>query len=279
MRYIFSILGFGILFYLAIKSPDAEKEVKNSSVIRSSLYTPPLNVSIVYKDSFETVSAYSPPTSTKSAKSVPGRKSVKKTRKPVVYFTPLNIPVTESPGVHVKSLTVEELRDYLSERKFQKLEGKTLLELRRIWLAYAYDQFYWDIHDKTGLPVSVIYAYFIMEATYNGVESSLMVKYKNPGGIKYKGIGRKAKAYDDCYDSKGRKVKCDFAVFETYTDMVSGWSSIFNLPRYSSCKSEKTAPDICECLYRSGYHTGNNWANRAGISRGYWEVRKSFPKR
>lgn len=272
MKYIFTILIFGFLFHYAVKTPAKNDTL---SVSKSSMYyTPPLNVSIIYKDSFKSITAYQPPEEKKPRKVVTN----KPIKRPITYFKPLNVAVTDCPGQAIKSLTATQLRTYLVDRNFQHLDGKTLLEMRRIWLAYAYDQFYWDVHEKTGLPVSVIYAYFIMEATYNGVESSLMVKYKNPGGIKYKGIGKKTKAYDDCYDSKGHKIKCDFAVFETYTDMVDGWADIFNMNRYRKCKSESTAPDICECLYRSGYHTGNNWRNRAGISKGYWEVRKSFPR-
>lgn len=195
-------------------------------------------------------------------------------------FKPLSVDITRNPGLRVKNLDRDELEEYLTRfYKMKNLEGKTLLELRRIWLAYAYDQFYWDVHERTGFPVSVIYAYFIMEATYQGLESDLMAKYRNPGGIKYHGIGSSTKAYDDCTDRKGRRIKCDFAVFNTYQEMVEGWSRIFNAERYRLCKSENTAGEICECLFRSGYHTGNNWNNRAGISKAYWEVRKSFPAR
>jgi hypothetical protein len=162
---------------------------------------------------------------------------------------------------------------------FRNLNNKSLYDLRRIWLAYFYDTFYWDVHEETGLPVSIIHAYFIMEATINGLESDLMRKYKNPGGIKYRGIGESTLAYDDCYDKRGRRVQCQFAVYNTYQEMVQGWSNVFKLPRYSRCKSYNTAPDICECLYSSGYHTGNNWNNRAKISKEYWTLRQSFPKK
>jgi len=47
---------------------------------------------------------------------------------------------------------------------------------------------------KTDLPISVIYAFFIIEATNAGIESKLMAKAFNPGGIKYRGSGKKMNA-------------------------------------------------------------------------------------
>lgn len=193
-------------------------------------------------------------------------------------FKPLNQTWVKNPGMMVKDLNENELRTLMVEDYgFKNLHQKNLYELRRIWLAYMYDKFFWDVHDITGFPVSVVYAYFIMEATSKGIESDLMANYMNPGGVKYHGKGKKAKAFDDCYDSKGNKIKCDFAVYSTYEDMVKGWSSILNAKRYVKCKSESTASNICRCLFKSGYHTGNNWANRADLSKGYWQIRKSFP--
>ena len=54
------------------------------------------------------------------------------------------------------------------------MEGKNIVELRRIWLAYMYDNFFYTMHKKTNLPISVIYAFFIIEATNNGIESNLL---------------------------------------------------------------------------------------------------------
>lgn len=100
----------------------------------------------------------------------------------------------------------------------------------------------------------------------------------NPGGIKYRGKGKKTRAYDDCYDRRGRRITCDFAVYENYDDMIEGWSNVFNQKRYERCKSYDTATEICRCLYKSGYHRANNWRNRADISREYWKLRLSFPQ-
>ena len=194
-------------------------------------------------------------------------------------FKPLNEQWVKNPGRLVEDYSLSELRQYMKdEYNFQNLENKGLYDLRRIWLAYMYDKFFWDVHEITGFPVSVVYAYFIMEATKGGVESDLMANYMNPGGVKGHGSRKRAKAYDDCYDKKGRRIKCDFAIYESYEDMVKGWAQVLNAKRYQKCKSENNAQDICECLFSSGYHTGNNWRNRAELSKGYWQVRKSFPR-
>ena len=192
---------------------------------------------------------------------------------------PLGVRFEFNPGQKVKYLNEKELRNMLSDYGFTNLGNKNLFELRRIWLAYSYDQFYWDVHYSSGFPISIVHAYFIMEATYRGLESDLMVKYKNPGGIKYRGIGTPVKAYDDCYDRRGRRIQCDFSSYSTYEEMVRGWSSVLSASRYQRCKSYDNAPDICQCLYSSGYHTANNWGNRATISKEYWTLRASFPRR
>lgn len=192
-------------------------------------------------------------------------------------LSPLNVQFRRNVGREVEYFSKEQLLDLMIENGFKNLDGYSNGMLRRIWLAYNYDQFFWDVHYKTNLPISIIYAYFIMEATLEGVESDLMATYMNPGGIKYRGIGSKTKAYDDCFDNRGNPIKCDFAVFENYDDMVNGWASVFNQERYADCVSYNTAGQICKCLYKSGYHTANNWQRRANLSREYWKLRRSFP--
>jgi len=287
------LLAGGLMYTLIEKSPESNSTdnlILNTPLVCDTCKA--VNVSHIYKGELTDLDPYSEPKEKKKTSkqevekvlaTIPSdisEEEIVEEEKPVSTFKPLEVDITRNPGLRVKNLDREELQEYMTRfYKFKDLEGKSLLELRRIWLAYAYDQFYWDVHEKTGFPVSVIYAYFIMEATYQGLESDLMAKYRNPGGVKYYGVGSSTKAYDDCRDKRGRRIKCDFAVFNTYQEMVSGWSRIFNAKRYQACKSEDNAADICECLYRSGYHTGNNWNNRAGISRAYWEVRKSFPAR
>ena len=199
-----------------------------------------------------------------------------------------NIDMNNLPGKEIKKLDKKELIEFLDARGFRRLQGKNIVELRRIWLAYKYDNFFYTMHQKTNLPISVIYAFFIIEATNNGIESNLMAKALNPGGIKYRGTGRKVSAMDDCY-KKGVKVPCSFQAYNSYNAMVQGWADVLNLPRYKKCKRfvfrqynrGMTAKDIvnatCKCFYESGYHTSNLWKVRSNLSTEYWTMKASFP--
>ena len=198
------------------------------------------------------------------------------------------IDMKNLPGKEIKKLDRQELLEYLDVRGFRRLEGKNIVELRRIWLAYMYDNFFYTMHQKTNLPISVIYAFFIIEATNNGIESNLMAKALNPGGIKYRGTGSKVSAMDDCYKN-GVKVPCTFQAFNSYNAMVQGWADVLNLPRYKKCKRfvfkehnrGMNAKDIvnatCKCFYKSGYHTSNLWKVRSNLSTEYWTMKASFP--
>jgi hypothetical protein len=198
------------------------------------------------------------------------------------------INVKNLPGNTIKSMEKDELYDYMDAVGFQRLKGKSLVDLRRIYLGFMYDDFFYSMHKKTNLPISVIYAFFIIEATSNGLESKLMLKALNPGGIKYTGKGSKMKAMDDCYKG-GRKVPCDFQAYNDYQSMIDGWASIMNLPRYKGCKKyiyskynrgmkpKQIVDSICKCFYKSGYHTSNLWKVRSNLSTEYWTVKTSFP--
>ena len=198
------------------------------------------------------------------------------------------IDMKNLPGKEIKNLDKQELLEYLDVRGFRRLEGKNIVELRRIWLAYMYDNFFYTMHKKTNLPISVIYAFFIIEATNNGIESNLMAKALNPGGIKYRGTGSKVKAMDDCYKN-GRKIPCSFQAYNSYDAMVQGWADVLNLPRYKKCKrfvfrefnrgmtAKEIVNETCKCFYKSGYHTSNLWKVRSNLSTEYWTMKASFP--
>jgi hypothetical protein len=198
------------------------------------------------------------------------------------------IDVKNLPGKQIRNMDKHELHDYMDAVGFQRLQGKSLVELRRIYLAFMYDDFFYSMHKKTNLPISVIYAFFVIEATSNGLESKLMMKALNPGGIKYTGKGNKMKAMDDCY-KKGKKVPCDFQAYKDYQSMIDGWANVMNLPRYKNCKRfiyakynqgmkpKEIVNNICKCFWKSGYHTSNQWKVRSNISTEYWTVKASFP--
>jgi flagellum-specific peptidoglycan hydrolase FlgJ len=98
------------------------------------------------------------------------------------------------------------------------------------WLGFMYEDFFYTMHKKTDLPISVIYAFFIIEATNAGIESRLMEKALNPGGIKYRGTGKKINAMDDCYKN-GKKIPCAFQAYTSYNAMVQGWADVLNLAK------------------------------------------------
>jgi hypothetical protein len=198
------------------------------------------------------------------------------------------LDMNKLPGKEIKNLDKQELIEYLDVRGFRRLQGKNIVELRRIWLAYMYDNFFYTMHKKTNLPISVIYAFFIIEATNNGIESNLMAKALNPGGIKYRGTGSKVKSFDDCFKN-GKKIPCSFQAFNSYDAMVQGWADVLNLPRYKKCKrfvyreynrgmtAKEIVNETCKCFYKSGYHTSNLWKVRSNLSTEYWTMKASFP--
>lgn len=147
----------------------------------------------------------------------------------------------------------------------------TIEELRRIMIAYEYDALFWDMHERTGFSVPFFFAYFVYEATSNGIESELWRLHWNPGGIKARKGSRVAKYYDDCNG------KCNFVSLNNYDDAIRIWGSVINNSRYNKCRSYSTAKDICSCMKRSGYHTDNSHYTRAKIMGEYWTLRKHFP--
>jgi hypothetical protein len=140
------------------------------------------------------------------------------------------IDMNNLPGTQIKSMSKEELQQFLEDQGFRRLNNKSLVDLRRIWLGFMYEDFFYTMHKKTDLPISVIYAFFIIEATNAGIESRLMEKALNPGGIKYRGTGKKINAMDDCYKN-GKKIPCAFQAYTSYNAMVQGWADVLNLAK------------------------------------------------
>jgi hypothetical protein len=140
------------------------------------------------------------------------------------------IDMNNLPGTQIKSMGKDELQQFLEDQGFRRLNNKSLVDLRRVWLGFMYDDFFYTMHKKTDLPISVIYAFFIIEATNAGIESRLMEKALNPGGIKYRGTGKKMNAMDDCYKN-GKKIPCAFQAYTSYNAMVQGWADVLKLAK------------------------------------------------
>ena len=181
---------------------------------------------------------------------------------------PVLVSLSNTAGKAVQKYGEEEMRQFLSDRGFRNLAGVRLHALRRMYLLWHYAPLFERVHIETGISREVLFAYFIIEATREGVESDLMAGTWNPGGVKYKGMTDSVEAHDDCTDSNGDPVPCAFEAPGSFEKAASVWSSVFNAERYADCKNldiDKT----CECLQKCGYHTAKNHRQRAKIARQY----------
>lgn len=185
--------------------------------------------------------------------------------------------VSNTAGASVENYSENELRSFLQDLNFRNLESESLHQLRRMYLLWNYMPLFSEVSRLTGITEDVLFAYFIIEATNKGVESDLMQKAYNPGGVKYKGIYTPIYAYDDCYKD-GKPVPCAFENPGSFRNAVELWSSVFNAPRYEACK-RLDADKTCECLQQKGYHTANNWKIRARLAKSYWIYKnKNLPR-
>ena len=95
-----------------------------------------------------------------------------------------------SYGYDISHYTREELKKYLEKNGFRNLNKLNLFKMRRIWMAYHYDEMLMNVHILTDFPISMIYSFFIIEATNKGVETNLWRLHANAGGGKaIKGFG------------------------------------------------------------------------------------------
>ncbi len=174
----------------------------------------------------------------------------------------------------IKDLNHKELITYMRRNGFVNIDNLSLHELRRLNIAYNYDALFWDMHERTGFPVSLFFAYFVIEATRGGIETDLWANHWNPGGIKYRNGSGNSYVYkdDDCNGM------CKFASVDNYASAVKLWSSVFNADRYELCKSEAKPLDICKCIKDAGYHADKSYKIRADIMKSYWSYRKNFPR-
>ena len=91
---------------------------------------------------------------------------------------------SRSYGWEVRKLSGEQLRQTLEGRGFRNLKGVDKSKLRRIYIAYCYESMLMNVHLLTDFPISMIYSFFIIEATSQGIETELWRKHANAGGVK-----------------------------------------------------------------------------------------------
>lgn len=177
----------------------------------------------------------------------------------------------------VQHLDKSALRDQMEIEGFRNLSGYDRNHLRRIYAAYHYDMLLWDTRAQTGLSLGFLFAYFIIESTRQGVETDLFAVHLNPGAVKFRGSYRAVQFNDDCTDSSGKSIPCDFVATDNYADMITMWSNVFLHSRYDRCRSKVTVEAICKCFRDVGYHSSRRYMNRVAIAKDYWQYRQSFP--
>ena len=186
-----------------------------------------------------------------------------------VVEAPLAV-VSNKAGRSIEHMSQSELYTSLSSAGFRNLEGYSLHDMRRVYLAWHYKPLFEAVSQNTGISEAVVFAFFIVEATIAGVESDLFSGHWNPGGIKYRGMFAKTLKHDDCYNN-GVPVPCAFESMASADEAIQAWSAVFNSGRYEDCKAKPVA-ETCKCLQRKGYHTANDYKRRANIAKSYWQI-------
>jgi hypothetical protein len=193
---------------------------------------------------------------------------------------------SRSYGWEVRKLSGEELRKTLEGRGFRNLEKVDRAKLRRIYLAYCYESMLMNIHVLTDFPVSMIYSFFIIEATSQGVETELWRKHANAGGVKaLKGHGTVTYKTREVIRGKNKYIRAKFMSAETTEEGMKLWAGVLNSGRYAACKKAnyrikgiKLYESICKCVYKSGYHTDTDYKFRASLMAEYWQIKRdNFP--
>ncbi len=55
------------------------------------------------------------------------------------------IDMKNLPGTQIKSMGKDELQQFLEEQGFRRLKNKSLVDLRRVWLGFMYEDFFYTI--------------------------------------------------------------------------------------------------------------------------------------
>jgi hypothetical protein len=193
---------------------------------------------------------------------------------------------SRSYGWEVRKLSGEQLRQTLEGRGFRNLAKVDRAKLRRIYLAYCYESMLMNVHVLTDFPVSMIYSFFIIEATSQGVETELWRKHANAGGVKaLKGHGTVTYKTREVIRGKDKYIRAKFMSAESTEEGMKLWAGVLNSGRYAACKKAnykikgiKLYESICKCVYKSGYHTDRDYKFRASLMAEYWQIKRdNFP--
>ena len=193
---------------------------------------------------------------------------------------------SRSYGWEVRKLSGEQLRQTLEGRGFRNLKGVDKSKLRRIYIAYCYESMLMNVHLLTDFPISMIYSFFIIEATSAGIETELWRKHANAGGVKAL-KGQQSVTYKTREVIRGRDkyIRAKFMKAANTEEGMKLWASVLNYGRYAECKKAnykikgiKLYESICKCVYKSGYHTDRDYKFRASLMAEYWQIKTdNFP--
>jgi flagellum-specific peptidoglycan hydrolase FlgJ len=143
-----------------------------------------------------------------------------------------------------------------------------------------------NVHVLTDFPVSMIYSFFIIEATSQGIETELWRKHANAGGVKaLKGHGYVTYKTREVIKGRDKYIKAKFMKASSTEEGMNLWAGVLNSGRYAACKKAnykmkgiKLYESICKCVYKSGYHTDRDYKFRASLMAEYWQIKKdNFP--
>jgi hypothetical protein len=193
---------------------------------------------------------------------------------------------SRSYGWEVRKMNIHELRRNLEGKGFRNLDKIDLFKMRRIWLAYSYESMLMNVHHLTDFPVSMIYSFFIIEATTSGVETELWRKHANAGGVKAL-KNQKSVTYKTREVIRGRDkyIRAKFMSASSTEEGMKLWAGVLNSGRYAACKKAnyklkgiRLYESICKCVYKSGYHTDTDYKFRASLMAEYWQIKRdNFP--
>jgi len=187
-------------------------------------------------------------------------------------------------GHSIRKLSLKELRQKLTNMGFKHLDNVDLFKMRRIWLLHNYNDMLMNVHVLTEFPVSMIYSFFIIEATNAGIETDLWRLHANAGGVKaLKGHSTVTYSTREVIGGRNKRIRAKFFSSKSTKDGIALWSGVLNSDRYKKCKTYDVKPPqlykkICKCIYKSGYHTDTDYEFRASLMSEYWNLKKHLPE-
>ena len=186
----------------------------------------------------------------------------------------------------IRNMDKTALRKYLKTNGFRNLENATLVQMRRMWMAFHYESMLMNLHLLTEFPISMLYSFFIIEATTNGIETNLWRLHANAGGMKaFKGYGSVTYKTYEVIRGKNVTMKAKFMSAKNTQEGIEAWAKVLNSGRYYECKKanyklpkKQLYESICKCVYESGYHTDPKYKFRAQFMAEFWKFKtKNLP--